>query len=118
MSFINKIDLFSNNHYDIDAEIFKDDVRTSDETLATIIVISLVGMLWLFSIYRLYRVWSLKLNFDGVSCNKSIKHENIFLNFNCGKSFWKKIFFRLHKIIVVGILYLIGCKKSCLKTLL
>ena len=34
---------------------------------ATVVVTSLVLILWLFSIYRLYRVWSVKLNFSGVS---------------------------------------------------
>ena len=34
---------------------------------ATVVVTVLVLILWLFSIYRLYRVWSVKLNFSGVS---------------------------------------------------
>ena len=34
---------------------------------ATVVVTFLVLTLWLFSIYRLYRVWSIKLNFSGVS---------------------------------------------------
>ena len=68
--------VFSTNHNDVDVELFEYDddddgidkvVRTPDGTLATTIVIFLVGMLWLFSIYRLYRVWAMKLNFDGVS---------------------------------------------------
>ena len=33
----------------------------------TVVVIIMVLILWLFSIYRLYRVWSVKLNFSGVS---------------------------------------------------
>ena len=33
----------------------------------TVVVTIMVLMLWLFSIYRLYRVWSVKLNFSGVS---------------------------------------------------
>ena len=34
---------------------------------STIVVTILVLILWLFSIYRLYRVWAVKLNFSGVS---------------------------------------------------
>ena len=45
------------------------DVSTSKmkDGPGTVVVTILVLILWLFSIYRLYRVWAVKLNFSGVS---------------------------------------------------
>ena len=35
----------------------------------TIVVTVLVLLLWLFSVYRLYRVWAVKLNFSAPGVN-------------------------------------------------
>ena len=58
---------FSDDYYNENAR----DVPKSkmNDGPATVVVTMLVLILWLFSIYRLYRVWSVKLNFSGVSEN-------------------------------------------------
>ena len=48
---------------------FGDSSSAMKDGPGTIVVTVLVLLLWLFSVYRLYRVWAVKLNFSAPGVN-------------------------------------------------